>query len=112
MQNSQKSSNDCITSLPCGAKPVVYSPLPTVLFSGLLGDSSSQAQKKNGSSLLRKSHNSDDELDKLSVPLASINVQNICIEPASSKPNWMPKGKGGRDAVRYQLLQEAWRNGT
>ncbi|CAO2828946.1 unnamed protein product [Amaranthus hypochondriacus] len=111
-ENSQKSTNDCITSLPCGAKPVVYSPLPTVLFSGLLGDSSSQAQKKNGSSLLRKSHNSDDELDKLSVPLASINVQNICIEPASSKPNWMPKGKGGRDVVRYQLLQEAWRNGT
>ncbi|KAL2903597.1 Myosin-H heavy chain [Bienertia sinuspersici] len=111
-EDPHETSEDCIKTIPCGAKPVAYAPLPAALFSGLLGESSNQAQKKNGSSLLRKSHNSDDELDKLNVPLASINLQNICIEPDSSKPNWMPKGKGGRDVVRYQLLQEAWRSGT
>lgn len=103
---------DCIKSFPCKANPVVYSPLPTALFSSLLGGSGSQAQQKSGSSLLRKSHNSDDELDKLNIPLAFINIQNICISPSSSKPNWIPRGKGGRDVVRYQLLHEAWRNGN
>ncbi|KAK9707491.1 hypothetical protein RND81_07G201200 [Saponaria officinalis] len=105
-------SNQCIVGFPCVAKPVVYSPLPTALFSSLLGDVSNQSQKKNGSSLLRKSQNSDDELDKLNVPLASINVKNLRISPSLSKPNWMPRGKGGRDVMRYQLLQEAWRSGT
>ncbi|KNA17588.1 hypothetical protein SOVF_078230 [Spinacia oleracea] len=97
-EDSQETSNGCIISFPCVAKPVVYSPLPAALFSSLLGDSS---QKRNGSSLLRKGHNSDDELEKLSVPLASINVQNICLETASSKPNCMPKGIGGREVVRF-----------
>ncbi|KNA20113.1 hypothetical protein SOVF_055340 [Spinacia oleracea] len=109
-EDSHETSNGCIISFPCVAKPVVYSPLPAALFSSLLGDS---GQKRNGSSLLRKGHNSDDELEKLSVPLASINVRNVCLETASSKPNCMPKGIGsGREVVRYKLLQEAWRNGT
>ncbi|XP_074274333.1 uncharacterized protein LOC141598558 [Silene latifolia] len=111
-EDGLKDTNDCIVGFPCVARPVVYSPLPTTLFASLLGDVSNKANKKNGSSLLRKSHNSDDELDKLSVPLATINVKKLRISPSSSKPNWMPKGKGGRDVMRYQLLQEAWANGT
>ncbi|KAK9675465.1 hypothetical protein RND81_11G008600 [Saponaria officinalis] len=111
-EDALENSNDCITVFPCVAKPVVYSPLPTTLFSSLLEKVSNQGHKKNGSSLLRKSHNSDDELDKLSVPLSTINVKNLCISPSLSKPNWMPKGKGGRDVIRYRLLQEAWKNGT
>ncbi|KAL9241273.1 hypothetical protein vseg_015403 [Gypsophila vaccaria] len=111
-EDGVEDSNDCIIDFPCVAKPVVYSPLPTALFSSLLGDVSNQSQKNNGSSLLRKSQNSDDELDKLSVPLASINVKSLCISPSLSKPNWMPRGKGGRDVIRYQLLREAWSSGT
>ncbi|KAL9246554.1 hypothetical protein vseg_020072 [Gypsophila vaccaria] len=111
-EDALEDSNDCITEFPCVAKPVVYSPLPTSLFASLLDNVSNPGHKRNGSSLLRKSHNSDDELDKLSVPLSTINVKNLCISPSSSKPNWMPKGSGGRDVIRYRLLQEAWKNGT
>ncbi|XP_021744651.1 uncharacterized protein LOC110710633 [Chenopodium quinoa] len=61
-EDPHETTNDYIISFPCAAKPVEYSPLPAALFSSLLGET----QKRSGSSLLRKAHNSDDELDKLS----------------------------------------------
>ncbi|GAB4840582.1 hypothetical protein Ancab_021351 [Ancistrocladus abbreviatus] len=106
-----EASEECIKNLPWAANPIVYSPMPTGSLSNMIGDINGQYNEKGRSSLLRKSYNSDDELDNLNSPLVSINVENIQIYPASTKSNWTPMGKGGRNVVRYQLLQEVWRNG-
>ena len=98
-----------ITSFPCIAtSPVYYPPSPASLTS-IIGEVGSQRLQRSGS-LLRKSYASDDELDELDSPITSIIGDNIRGTPTSTKPSWLPKGKGGRDVVRYRLLREVWRS--
>lgn len=54
--------------------------------------------------MVRKCHTSDDELDELDSPLASILIDK------SSSPTTKPKEHGYANAVRYQLLREVWRD--
>ena len=65
----------------------------------------------SGSSVLRKSYTSDDELDELDSPISSIVIDNFRVSPTSAKPNLMLKKDGDRKVVRYQLLREVWRDG-
>lgn len=73
-----------------------------------MGSGESLLQSK--SLVLRKSYTSDDELDELDSPMASIVVKGR-VSPASSSSDWMLEGKGGRKVVRYQLLREVWKDG-
>lgn len=61
--------------------------------------------------MLKKSYTSDDELDQLDTPLASIILDKNRVSPSSTPPNWMSDGRGGRRVVRYELLREVWRDG-
>lgn len=100
-----------LTSFPCTAAPTVYSPPPAASLSGIVGEVGNQALLRSGSAVLRKSYTSDDELDELDSSITSIITDNSHPSPLSAAPNWMPKGKGGRKVVRYQLLREVWRDG-
>ncbi|GAB2280609.1 hypothetical protein Dimus_015237 [Dionaea muscipula] len=104
-----ETTEESISAFPCAMNPVIYSPTPAASLLHMIGDENHQ---KGGTSIIRKSYNSDDELDKLNMPLSGINTENIRISPASTNPNWVPKGKGGRNVVRYALLQEVWRNSS
>ncbi|XP_057949540.1 uncharacterized protein LOC131144722 [Malania oleifera] len=96
---------ECITSIPCIAAPTVYSPPPAASLASVVSNVGNQLMLRRGSSVLRKSYTSDDELDELDSPLTSI-VDNS--KGSSTKLNWMLKES--RNVVRYQLLREAWRH--
>ncbi|XP_041011911.1 uncharacterized protein LOC121255593 isoform X1 [Juglans microcarpa x Juglans regia] len=98
-----------ITSFPCTAAPTVYQPPPAASLISIIGEIGNQSMT-SGSSVLRKSYTSDDELDELDSPMTSIVIDNFRVSPTSEKPNLMPKRGGGRKVVRYKLLREVWRS--
>nr|AMP82933.1 GPT1 [Catalpa bungei] len=101
-------SGDLLTSFPCTASPTKYSPPPAALLT-CVGEVGSQVLKSSRLSTLKKSYNSDDELDELGSPLTSI-VPDSFQDSALAKLSLMAKEKGGRNIVRYQLLQEIWKD--
>ncbi|KAF8399918.1 hypothetical protein HHK36_015788 [Tetracentron sinense] len=104
-------TEESVTNFPCIAAPTIYSPPSVASLAGIIGEVGSQSQlRRNGSSLLRKSYTSDNEIDELDTPLTSIIIDSFQASPTTI-PNWTPKGNGGRNAVRYQLLREVWRSG-
>ncbi|KAF8390615.1 hypothetical protein HHK36_025142 [Tetracentron sinense] len=108
-----ETEEETITNFPCNATPTVYSPPSAASLAGFIGEVGSQSQlRRSRSSVLRKSYTSDDELEELDSPLSSIIIDSIRASPTSTIPNWMPRGNSGRNAVRYQLLREVWRDGN
>uniref|UniRef100_A0A5B6YXZ7 C2 NT-type domain-containing protein n=1 Tax=Davidia involucrata TaxID=16924 RepID=A0A5B6YXZ7_DAVIN len=109
-EDNLEASGESVTSFPCIASPTVYSPPPGASLTRIIGEVGSHTLQRSGSSsVVRKSHASDDELDELDSPITSIVVDNSRVYPTSTNLNWMPKGKGGRNVVRYQLLREVWK---
>ncbi|XP_044488126.1 uncharacterized protein LOC123212940 [Mangifera indica] len=105
-----EAEEDSVTIFPCSAAPTIYSPPPAVSLIGIIGEFRSP-DLQSGSTVLKKSYTSDDELDELDSPVTSIIIDNSHTSTTSAPPNWMPKGNGGRKVVRYQLLQEVWKEG-
>ncbi|XWS32656.1 hypothetical protein CRYUN_Cryun22dG0008700 [Craigia yunnanensis] len=98
-----------VTNFPCVASPPVYSPPLATSVASIIGEVGSQSQpRRNGFSVLRKSYTSDDELDELNSPLASIFIDGFQSSPVQSKPNWISKGNGYQNAIRYELLRDVW----
>ena len=104
------SEEDSFKSFPCIAAHTIYQPPPAASLTGIIGEVKSQSTM-SGSSVLRKSYTSDDELDELDSPISSIVIDNFRVSPTSAKPNLMLKKDGDRKVVRYQLLREVWRDG-
>ncbi|KAK6280408.1 hypothetical protein POUND7_020675 [Theobroma cacao] len=100
-----------VTNFPCVASPPVYSAPSATSVASIIGEIGSQSQlRRSGSSVLRKSYTSDDELDELNSPLASIFIDGFRSSPIQSKPNWISKGNGYQNAIRYELLRDVWMN--
>ncbi|KAL2532319.1 C2 NT-type domain-containing protein [Abeliophyllum distichum] len=100
-----EAEEDSIVNFPCAAAPAMYQPPSAASVAGILGESGSHSHlTRSGSSLLRKSYTSDDELDELDSPMASIIIDSS----SSPRPSWISKENGSRNAVRYQLLREVW----
>ncbi|KAJ0450694.1 putative nucleoporin [Helianthus annuus] len=109
-QDLLESGEDCVMSLPCAAAPIVYHPPSASLIGCILGDDGSPARlSRSGSSILRKSNTSDDELDELESPLTSI-VDSSQAVAASVKPVWSLKNVDGCSNDRYRLLRDVWMN--
>ncbi|KAK6117486.1 hypothetical protein DH2020_048764 [Rehmannia glutinosa] len=105
------SEEDSIMSFPCAAAPVVYQTPSAALIATILGQIGSHSKlTRSGSSVLKKSQTSDDELDELGSPLKAIIRDSVRSSPSSIKPGWISKENGSRNPVRYQLLQEVWVN--
>ncbi|XP_073021511.1 uncharacterized protein [Primulina eburnea] len=100
---------DMVTSFPCTATPTKYSP-PAAALLTCVGEVGSQVLQSSRLSTLKKSYASDDELDELNSPLTSIIPDSFLTSSALAKLSLMPKEKGGRNVVRYQLLREIWKD--
>ncbi|KAM0940031.1 putative NT-type C2 domain, nucleoporin [Dioscorea sansibarensis] len=98
-----ETSDEGINSFPCDASPVIYCPPSAALVQSIVGDPRSFSLSRSGSSVVRKCHTSDDELEELESPLTSIIIENASITKS--------KEHRGPSAVRYQLLHEVWRDG-
>ncbi|KAK8556917.1 hypothetical protein V6N13_064903 [Hibiscus sabdariffa] len=93
-----------VANFPYVASPPVYSPASASSVASIIGEVGSLSQlRRSGSSVLRKSYTSNDELDELTAPLASIFIDGF-----QSKPNWISKGNGYQNAIRYELLRDVW----
>ncbi|KAL0408501.1 UNVERIFIED_CONTAM: hypothetical protein Sradi_1784500 [Sesamum radiatum] len=95
-------SGDLVTSFPCTASPTKYTPPPAALLT-CAGEVGSQVLQSSRLSTLRKSYTSDDELDELDSPFTSI-IPDSFQSSALAKLSLIPKEKGGRNVLRYQLL--------
>ncbi|GKV07943.1 hypothetical protein SLEP1_g19639 [Rubroshorea leprosula] len=98
-----------VTNFPCAAAPPVYTAPSASSVASIIGEGGAQPQlRKNGSSMLRKSYTSDDELDELSSPLASIFNDTFRSVSVPSKPSWISHGNGYQNAIRCELLRDVW----
>ncbi|CAL1382619.1 unnamed protein product [Linum trigynum] len=94
------------TTVPCIAAPPIYLPSSSASVAATIGELGNQL-RRSGSSVLRKAYTSDDELDELKSPLASIFPE---LMPCSSSSPAAWKLKEGQNPVRYDLLREIWKN--
>ncbi|KAI8533437.1 hypothetical protein RHMOL_Rhmol10G0010200 [Rhododendron molle] len=100
-----------VRDIPCSASPIVYLPPAAASVAGIFGEIGSQPKlRRSGSSVLKKSYTSDDELDELDSPLSAIvdNIQSL--SSPSTKSCWGSTEKSSLISVRYQLLREVWMN--
>ncbi|KAK4346205.1 hypothetical protein RND71_032544 [Anisodus tanguticus] len=108
LEEPSVAEDDSVTNYPCTAAPVVYMPPPIASVSGMLGDGYSYSKlTRNGSSVLKKSYTSDEELELLDSPLNFIINDGIEVSQSLAKSSSMPKSSGRQ---RYQLLREVWLN--
>ncbi|KAJ8750149.1 hypothetical protein K2173_014064 [Erythroxylum novogranatense] len=103
-----ESGEDSITTIPCTAAPPRYLPPSAVSVAVIIGEFGGQPQLRSGSTVIRKSYTSDDELDELNSPLTSIFFENSLPSPSSTKLSWKSKEKGSPSAIRYELLRDIW----
>lgn len=72
-----EAGEESITSFPCIAAPPLYTPPSADSVASSIGDFGSNSQlRRSGSLVVRKSYTSDDELDELNSPLASIFISS------------------------------------
>ncbi|TXG54832.1 hypothetical protein EZV62_020088 [Acer yangbiense] len=102
---------ESVTNVPCIAAPPLYTPPSAAAVSGTIGEIGNQSQlRRSGSSVVRKSYTSDDELDELNSPLSSIFIDGSRSSPVSRRSNWISKENNNQNAVRYELLRDIWMN--
>ncbi|KAJ7970681.1 EEIG1/EHBP1 N-terminal domain containing protein [Quillaja saponaria] len=102
---------DTVTKFPCIAAPTIYTPPLTASIASIIGEVGSRPQlRRSGSSVIRKSYTSDDELDELKSPLASILFDGFRSSALSTKSSWKTNENPNGNTVRYELLRDVWRN--
>ncbi|CAL1391488.1 unnamed protein product [Linum trigynum] len=107
-EDNAPAEEGCVTTVPCIAAPPIYLPSSSASVAATIGELGNQSQlRRSGSSVLRKAYTSDDELDELKSPLASI-FPDLMSCSSSSPAAW--KLKEGQNPVRYDLLREIWKN--
>ncbi|KAM1130034.1 hypothetical protein ACFX19_045439 [Malus domestica] len=110
-EDTLEAGEEAVTNVPCTGAGTVYLPPSTASVASIIGEVGSQSQlRRSGSSVLRKSYTSDDELDELNSPLASIFIDSSRSSPVLTKPCWISKRNGNQTSVRYELLREVWMN--
>ncbi|XP_068638700.1 uncharacterized protein [Aristolochia californica] len=113
LERLQSSDKDLISSFPCIAAGVVYFPPSAADVAVKIGDAGGHAQlERNVSLIQRKGYTSDEELDELDCPIAS-----VIDKTATPRMNGGENGKH-KDSVsyvsrsgsnvRYELLREVW----
>ncbi|KAK4760275.1 hypothetical protein SAY87_005168 [Trapa incisa] len=104
-----EAETDSVTAYPYIATPPSYmSPSPASI-EEFIGDTGSSAHlRRSGSSVLRKSYTSDDELDELNSPMASILPDGSRSSPVNLKSSW--SNGNHQNVLRFDLLREVWSN--
>ncbi|EPS72150.1 hypothetical protein M569_02605, partial [Genlisea aurea] len=108
-EETTDSPADAVLNFPCSATPTRYSPPPAALLT-CVGEVGSQVLKSSRLSSIKKSYNSDEELEELDSPLISIIPDSYQSSSVLAKLNLMPQEKHGRNIVRYKLLKEIWKD--
>ncbi|RAL51816.1 hypothetical protein DM860_010534 [Cuscuta australis] len=101
-------STEPMGSFPYPAAPVVYTPPSSADLAEKVAELDRKSRfSRTSSSIQRKGHTSDEELDEIGYPLASI-VPYKTTSPTAHSQNGDVEGRLGPN-VRYELLREVWR---
>ncbi|KAK4392886.1 hypothetical protein Sango_1759400 [Sesamum angolense] len=110
-EDSFDSDEDPTVNFPCAAAAIVYQTPSADWVANIFGEIGSHPKlTRSGSSVLKKSQTSDDELDELDSPLKPIILDSFQSSPSPVRPAWASKENGSRNTMRYQLLREVWMN--
>lgn len=108
LEDSNKSSEEEIQDYPYKAGQMSYTAPSVSSIENIIGDVRTTAKlKRSSSSVIRKCHTSDDELNELGSPLASISAENSSTQ--SPSPDSELKGYKSAKYIRYQLLHDVWK---
>lgn len=100
---------ECVNSFPCIAATIAYSPPAATSIASIVGEMGNKSQlRRNKSSVVRKSHTSDDELDELMSPLSSIFFSASSSPKVSTNSSLKLKEIRNQSPVRYELLRDVW----
>ncbi|XP_073117775.1 uncharacterized protein [Elaeis guineensis] len=99
----QLSDEDLISSFPCTAAPVVYSP-PSPADAAEVGDAGGKAKLDQRASMVQ-GYTSDEDLDDLDSPLTSIMDKTPPVSPILRDVN---QKESKHANARYKLLREVW----
>ncbi|XP_038891408.1 uncharacterized protein LOC120080810 isoform X2 [Benincasa hispida] len=97
-----------VTSFPHTAAAVAYHPPSLASVVAFIGNVGTKSElRRSRSSVLKKSNTSDDELDELCSPFASI--LDVAISPSTTaKPSRTSEKSCNQNATRYELLRDVW----
>ncbi|XP_006660764.2 uncharacterized protein LOC102709200 [Oryza brachyantha] len=103
---------DMITTFPCTAAPVVYCPPPPDDVADKVADAGANVETDLRASMVqRRGYTSDDDLDDLDNPLASLYDRSAPPSPCNGVSH-STTGQGfSMVNARYQLLREVWSEG-
>ncbi|KAG4395929.1 hypothetical protein AAZX31_19G067400 [Glycine max] len=108
-ENEMEDGKEYVNNFPCIAAPIAYSPPPATSIASIVGEIGSKSQlRRNKSSVVRKSHTSDDELDELKSPLSSIFFSVSSSPKVLTKSSLKFKEIRNQSPVRYELLRDVW----
>lgn len=100
------SEKDPISSFPCTAAPVVYSPPSPADVAEKVGDASGKAELDRKASMVqRKGYTSDEDLDDLDSPLRSVIDKTPPVSPVLRDGSQKETKQAN---ARYNLLREVW----
>lgn len=103
----QQSEDSCISNFPCSAAPIIYFPPSPSDVAEKVADIGIQPQLGRNSSIIqRRGYTSDEELDELDSPLASImdTIPSPTFINGKRRETIHSNGKSNR----YELLREVW----
>lgn len=103
----QLSDKDLISSFPCTAAAVVYSPPSPADVAQKVGDADGKAKLDQRASMVQiKVYTSDEDLDDVDSPLTSIVDRTPPASPILRDVNHQKESKHAN--ARYKLLREVW----
>lgn len=111
IQNDIEDGNEPVNCFPFIAAPIFYSPPPETCVASIIGEKGKKSQlRRNKSSVVRKSYNSDDELNELKYPLSSILFNGSSSSKVSTKSSLKLRETRNESPFRYELLRDVWMN--
>lgn len=100
---------DVISAFPCIAAPVVYHPPSLLDVAEKVADTGDGAKLDRRASMVqRRGYTSDDDLDDLDSPLASLHDKSAPPSPSNGIAHFTTQRGASMENARYTLLREVW----
>ncbi|KAL5221007.1 hypothetical protein ABZP36_025720 [Zizania latifolia] len=100
---------DATSAFPCIAAPVVYRPPSPLDVAEKVADTGGSAKLDRRASMVqRRGYTSDDDLDDLDSPLASLVDKSAPPSPSNGIAHFIAQRGAAMENARYTLLREVW----
>jgi hypothetical protein len=102
-------SKDVISAFPCIATPITYRPPSQLDIAEKVSVTGSNTKLDRKASMVqRRGYTSDDDLDDLDSPLASLFDKSAPSSPSDGVAHFSSQRGASMENARYSLLREVW----